>query len=96
MFKATPLRAIATWVARKLDALDHVAYRTPDLDATARGWEVRRHKRFHRTYRDPRWDLIAVCPTCQGSGSVGTAACSECGGACTVRRDKRVARCGHE
>jgi hypothetical protein len=96
MFKGTPLRAIATWVARKLDALDQVTFRTPDREAIARGWEVRRERRFQRTYRDPRWDLISVCPTCQGSGTVAAQACPQCEGACTVRRDGEAARCSRE
>lgn len=38
---------------RLLDAADRRIFRKPDLDAVARGWEVRREHRFRRTYRMP-------------------------------------------
>ncbi len=51
----------ASWI-RMLDEADHLIFREPDLDAVARGWEVRREALFRRTYRDPRWDTPAPAP----------------------------------
>jgi hypothetical protein len=63
-----------------LEAVDRRVFRDPDIDATVRGWQVRRSRRFHRIYRDPRWDLVSVCGACGGAGSVGARTCPDCGG----------------
>ncbi|GII75202.1 hypothetical protein Sru01_01840 [Sphaerisporangium rufum] len=43
--------------------------------AWVQGWEISRLGTGHR-YRDPRFDRVAACRTCGGSGK------GECGGAC--------------
>jgi hypothetical protein len=63
-----------------LEAVDRRAFRDPDIDAIARGWQVRRLRRFHRSYRDPRWDLVSVCGSCGGAGMVGARICGDCDG----------------
>jgi DnaJ-class molecular chaperone len=50
-----------------------------------RGWEVRRGRHLARTYRDPRWNSVTVCPSCAGSGSEGAQDCSTCRGTGTIR-----------
>lgn len=82
----------STWfgrVAERIRAacrgIDDRVFREPDIDAIARGWEVRRDRRFHRTYRDPRWDSIIACPACGGSGACGARVCATCDGRGTVR-----------
>jgi hypothetical protein len=70
-----------------LDAVDRWAFRDPDIDATARGWQVGRPRRFLRTYRDPRWDLVSVCPACAGVGAVGARPCAVCDGAGRIIAD---------
>lgn len=72
------------WLGRLVEALEQRIFRETDLDAIARGWQVRRGRPFTRTYRDPRWDSISVCPTCQGSGSIGSTLCPRCDGNCTI------------
>ncbi len=91
--KATPLRAVRTLLARLLDAIDHIVFREPDLDAVARGWEVRRGRRLTRTYRDPRWHSVTACPACEGSGLIGTEDCSTCAGLGTIRHATTVGVC---
>jgi hypothetical protein len=95
MSKPTLIRAAGEWVASLLEKLDVWIFRTPDLDALARGWQVHRSRRFYRTYRDPRWDQISSCATCQGIGSVGAHECPTCNGACTIRRVPQLEDC-HE
>ena len=67
-------------ITRLLDALDRLLFRDPDLRATARGWQVRRPRRFEREYRDPRWDLVVRCGTCDAEGTVGARTCPDCDG----------------
>lgn len=78
MDESTPTGPARRWLRRLLDAVDHSAFRDPDLDAVARGWTVRRERRFVRTYRDPRWDSVTACPVCACRRTVG-AACESCG-----------------
>lgn len=82
-----PSNPVCTWFVQLLDMIDQVAFRHIDLDATARGWQVHRNRRFSRTYRDPRWDLVSQCPSCEGSGSSGARACERCGGAGRIRQE---------
>jgi hypothetical protein len=81
-------------ITRLLDALDRLLFRDPDLRATVRGWQVRRPHRFHRVYRDPRWDLVSPCAACGGSGLVGVHGCAGCAGSGRIveRPDERAVR----
>jgi hypothetical protein len=87
MKKRTTEPDVRTRISALLDRLDRFAFRELDLRATTRGWQVRRGRRFRRTYRDPRWDTIRACPTCAGRGDVGARTCADCDGAGTVRRE---------
>lgn len=84
MENSTPPGARRRRLARLLDAVDRFAFREPDLDALARGWEVRRDARFVRAYRDPRWDSVTACPSCLHRMVIG-AACEHCGAEPTGR-----------
>jgi hypothetical protein len=60
-----------------------------DLDEQARhdGWQVTRlHHGFGRRYRDPRFDLLSVCPDCSGSASTDGQPCEPCQGTGRVTR----------
>jgi hypothetical protein len=87
MKKRTTEPDAGTWITALLDRLDRFAFRELDLRATARGWQVRRGRRFQRTYRDPRWDTIRACPTCAGRGDDGARTCAGCNGAGTIRQE---------
>ena len=90
MFNRTPPCAGAKrLLQRVLEALDRKIFLSVDLDATARGWHVRRTRPLSRSYRDPRWDLVARCADCDGSGVVGALACGPCKGTGVVRGDAR-------
>jgi hypothetical protein len=82
----------STWLGRVAErircwcsALDDAVFKQSDLDATARGWKVRRDRPFTRTYRDPRWDSITTCPHCGGAGTCGARTCKECDARGTIR-----------
>jgi hypothetical protein len=85
MKERTPPGRPTTPVERICSRVESLIFREPDLDAIARGWQVRRERPFHRVYRDPRWDSISACTGCHGSGLSGTAACGDCDGRGTVR-----------
>lgn len=91
--KRTPLRALATQLARLRDAVEQKVFREPDLYALVRGWEIH-HRPFHRTFRDPRWNLVSECPACAGTGEVDEQHCSGCRGVGTIRHDQVSGRCG--
>jgi hypothetical protein len=76
----TPSRPAATWLTHIVDRIDQFAFREPDMRAIARGWQVRRDRPFTRTYRDPRWDDVAACAVCQGSGTIVAGDCPDCAG----------------
>lgn len=86
------IRPVTGRLACLLDAADHRFFRAPDLDAVARGWEVRRERRFHRVYRDPRFALISRCSDCSGTGLLGTRPCPACAGQGTVMATTVAAR----
>jgi hypothetical protein len=87
MNQRTTYHRARTWISDLLERADRFAFGELDLDATARGWEVRRDRRFHRTYRDPRWNTIEECPGCDGEGLDGARSCQQCDGMGTVRRE---------
>lgn len=79
-------------IARVLDVLDRLFFRDLDLRATTRGWTVRRPRRFEREYRDPRFDLLVRCGTCDAEGTVGAHVCPDCSGRGRIlHSDERVA-----
>jgi hypothetical protein len=83
----------ASRITRLLNTLDDWLFRDPDLRATARGWTVRKTRRFEREYRDPRWDLVVRCETCDGEGTVGAHPCPDCSGRGRIlRRAEPAAR----
>jgi hypothetical protein len=85
MSKTTSNERRWTLVERICSRVESLIFREPDLDAIARGWQVRRERPFHHVYRDPRWDSVSACTGCRGSGMSGAAACRDCDGRGTVR-----------
>jgi hypothetical protein len=69
---------LAAWVRAGGDRL----FREQDANARRYGWDVQvRHGGLSRTYRDPRFDRLQVCPACRGAGTgEQDRACERCGG----------------
>lgn len=76
-----------TVLSQLLIALEERLFAGEDARARARGWEVSRRPGGGRRYRDPRWDQVAECPECAGTGLDGVHVCERCDGRCTVRLD---------
>ena len=52
-----------------------------DAEAYWRSWQITRtHGGPGRRYRDPRFDALAECPKCQGSGLTADQPCPPCQG----------------
>ena len=64
-------------LAARIRALGEKLFRDDDARAIRHGWQIEtRHGGLGRVYRDPRFDQLARCPDCGGSGT------SESGGPC--------------
>jgi hypothetical protein len=71
-------RARILELARKIG---ESAHREADDYARERGWTTTRtHAGLGRVYRDPRFDALAACNSCAGSGVREDAPCSRCAG----------------
>lgn len=74
-----------TWLgailAQRLDAAGKRLFRDADAYAAAQGWTVRvKCGGLAREYRDPRFDLLACCQFCGGSGAADDRPCADCAG----------------
>ena len=67
---------------RGINAIGRKIFRADDRRAHQHGWQIiPRHGGLGRTYRDPRFDYLAACTTCNGHGrNAYDIACSECHG----------------
>jgi hypothetical protein len=81
-------RHLVRWVAGGLRALGDRIFAANDAEARWRGWEItRRRAGLARTYRDPRFNALAPCPRCRGSGEYDEeGACRLCDGTGRLNR----------
>jgi DnaJ-class molecular chaperone len=69
MGKPTPRSSILTRIFAATNRLGDVVFARSDARARDCGWEVGRSRSgLHRSYRDPRFDLLHHCVRCTGSG----------------------------
>jgi diadenosine tetraphosphatase ApaH/serine/threonine PP2A family protein phosphatase len=69
------------WLARRLLAAGERLFAADDQAARDHGWQITRHHGgLSRQYREPRFDLLARCSRCQGSGRARGLDCPVCGG----------------
>jgi DnaJ-class molecular chaperone len=69
MGKPTPRSSILTRIFAATNRLGDVLFARSDARARDCGWEVGRSRSgLHRSYRDPRFDLLHRCVRCNGSG----------------------------
>ena len=65
-----PRWRLAAWLARCAEAAGASLFREDDAMARKHGWHIEaRSGGLSRVYRDPRFDRLASCPQCHGSGS---------------------------
>jgi len=70
MGKRTPRLSILTRIFVHTGRVGDALFARADARARDCGWEVTRSRSgLHRTYRDPRFDLLHRCPRCNGAGS---------------------------
>jgi hypothetical protein len=69
-------------LARRLNAFGSKIFQADDRRARDRGWQITsRHGGLSRRYRDPRFDFLASCTTCNGRGcNARGVTCSDCDG----------------
>lgn len=68
-------RSASTWRRKLGDRL----FAAHDAQAHIIGWQVTPlHGGLGRKYRDPRFDSLAECPKCMGTGGRPEAACQPC------------------
>jgi hypothetical protein len=73
--------ALVDWLARLLRSFGDRLFADADARARQHGWQVaERNGGLSRRYRDPRFDSLATCPSCAGTGGSAAAACGPCGG----------------
>jgi hypothetical protein len=72
---------LLAWLAGLLRSAGDQLFSADDARAIARGWQIAPGKRgLSRTYRDPRFDALASCDQCHGSGGAADQSCARCSG----------------
>jgi hypothetical protein len=79
---AALLGHLAGWMRGHLRAVGERLYEGPDRQAREYGWQITvRHGGLARCYRDPRFDLLAACGKCGGTGAgADDRPCPRCSG----------------
>ncbi len=81
--RAVPLagRVLLSWLAALPRRLGDRLFAMNDAEAYWRSWQITRtHGSLGRRYHDPRFDTLAECPKCQGSGLTADQPCPPCQG----------------
>jgi hypothetical protein len=65
-------RVLLSWLAAIPRRLGDRLFTMNDTEAYWRGWQITKtHGGLARSYRDPRFDTLAECARCRGTGSNG-------------------------
>ena len=81
--RAIPLagRILLSWLAALPRRLGDRLFARNDAEAYWHSWQIiTTHGGLGRRYRDPRFDALAECPKCQGSGLTADQPCPPCQG----------------
>jgi hypothetical protein len=87
--RAVPLagRVLLSGLAALPRRLGDRLFAMNDAEAYWRSWQIiRTHGGLGRRYRDPRFDALAECPKCQGSGLTADQPCPPCQGTGRIGR----------
>jgi hypothetical protein len=72
---------LLSWVAYALRRWGDRSFAMNDNEAYWRGWQITKtHGGLGRRYRDPRFDTLAACTRCEGTGVYADAPCEPCQG----------------
>jgi hypothetical protein len=81
--RAVPLagRILLSWLAALPRRLGDRLFAMNDAEAYWHSWQIiTTHGGLGRRYRDPRFDALAECPKCRGSGLTADQPCPPCQG----------------
>lgn len=86
---------LLSWLAALAERAGTRLYLRDDLTAIANGWQItQRHGGMSRRYRDPRFDTLAACSSCQGKGTLAGMPCAPCRGTGRITREHSPAAGG--
>jgi len=72
-------RVLLNWLGAIPRRLGDRLFVTNDTEACWRDWQITKTRGgLARRYRDPRFDLLAECPKCQGAGGTADLPCPPC------------------
>jgi hypothetical protein len=72
-------RVLLSWLAAIPRRLGDRLFVTNDTEAYWRSWQITKtHGGLARTYRDPRFDMLAECQKCHGAGVTADLPCVPC------------------
>lgn len=72
-------RVLLSWLAAIPRRLGDRLFVMNDTEAYWRGWQITKtHGGLARRYRDPRFDTLAECPKCHGTGDPADPPCVPC------------------
>ena len=72
-------RVLLNWLAAIPRRLGDRLFVTNDTEAYWRDWQITKTcGGLARRYRDPRFDMLAECPKCQGAGGTADLPCPPC------------------
>jgi hypothetical protein len=81
---------LLTWLADKVRSVGDWLFRADDAHAIASGWQITPGRSgLSRTYRDPRFNALARCDQCYGTGKDAGGACARCAGTGRNRHSAR-------
>jgi hypothetical protein len=81
---------LVTWLTGKVRSAGDRMFCAEDTRAIANGWQITRGKLgLSRTYRDPRFDALAACDQCDGSGETADQPCARCAGTGRITLETR-------
>jgi len=80
-----------SYVISLLRRIGAAVFRKDDDFARQQGWEITEGRfGLSRSYRDPRFNELASCPVCGGTGSAGKTRCARCSGTGRVRLRREI------
>jgi hypothetical protein len=70
---------LVRYARTRLEAAANRLFAKDDLRARQNGWQIiPRRSGLSRQYRDPRFDTLISCPTCDGNGATDGRPCPAC------------------
>jgi RecJ-like exonuclease len=79
--RLSPPGQVTTRIEHRVRAAGDRLFRAEDATARRHGWRIEvRRAGLARQYRDPRFDTLAACSHCRGTGCKDAQDCPSCAG----------------